>query len=63
MTMDEGREYVGAASAIFGASGFMFGGIVSPLVGIGNIMSTTLIIAMCAACSLSFAIASHRRRR
>lgn len=63
MAMDEGREYVGAASAIFGAAGFMFGGIVSPLVGIGNIMSTTLvIIAVCALCSLGFAVISRRRR-
>lgn len=44
LTMEEGREHIGSASAIFGASGFLFGGIVTPLVGIGNIMSTTLII-------------------
>lgn len=62
LAMDEGREYVGAASAIFGATGFLFGGIVSPLVGIGYIMSTTLIIiAICSLMSLTFATISHRR--
>lgn len=63
LAMDEGREYVGAASAIFGASGFLFGGIVSPLVGIGNIMTATLvIIAICSFSALSFAIVAIRRR-
>ncbi|MDE6859165.1 MAG: multidrug effflux MFS transporter [Duncaniella sp.] len=63
MAMDEGREYVGAASAIFGAAGFLFGGIVSPLVGIGNIMSTTLIIiAVCSLSALTFAIMVVRRK-
>lgn len=63
MAMDEGREYVGAASAIFGAAGFLFGGIVSPLVGIGNIMSTTLIIiAVCSLSALTFAIMAVRRK-
>ena len=64
LAMDEGRAHVGAASAIFGATGFLFGGIVSPLVGIGNIMTTTLsIIAACAFAALGFAWLSHRRRQ
>lgn len=63
LAMDEGREYTGAASAIFGATGFLFGGIVSPLVGIGNIMSTTLtIIAICSLAALGFAIVTFRRK-
>lgn len=63
LAMDEGREYVGAASAIFGATGFLFGGIVSPLVGIGNIMSTTLIIiAVCSLSSFAFAFVARRRK-
>lgn len=62
LAMDEGREYIGAASAIFGATGFLFGGIVSPLVGIGNIMVTTMtIIAICSAFSLVFAVMAYRR--
>lgn len=64
LAMDEGRAYVGSASAIFGATGFLFGGIVSPLVGLGNIMTTTLaIIAVCSITSLAFAIAAYRRIR
>lgn len=62
LAMDEGRAYVGSASAIFGAIGFLFGGIVSPLVGLGNIMTTTLaIIAVCSITSLAFAIVAYRR--
>lgn len=64
LAMDEGREYVGAASAIFGAAGFLFGGIVSPLVGMGDILTTTsCIIAVCSLCSLAMAIVAHRRNR
>lgn len=44
LAMDEGRIAVGAASAIFGATGFLFGGIVSPLVGLSDIMLTTASI-------------------
>lgn len=44
LSMEEGRKYVGAAAAVLGALSFLFGGIVSPIVGIGNIMTTTLII-------------------
>lgn len=63
LAMDEGRAFIGAASAIFGATGFLFGGIVSPLVGIGNIMTTTLfIIAVCSFVALAFAIAAYRRK-
>ncbi len=63
LAMDEGRSYVGAASAIFGATGFLFGGIVSPLVGLGNIMTTTLlIISLCSLTSLAFAVVAYRRK-
>jgi DHA1 family bicyclomycin/chloramphenicol resistance-like MFS transporter len=44
MAMDEGRQYTGAAAAIVGAIGFVFGGIVSPLVGYGDIQTTTAIL-------------------
>ncbi len=64
MAMDEGRSMVGTASAIFGASGFLFGGIVSPLVGLGNIMSTTLILlGICSTCGLIFATIAFRRHQ
>lgn len=42
--MDTGRSHTGSASAILGTSGYLFGGIVSPLVGLGNIMTSTFII-------------------
>lgn len=42
--MESGRKAVGAASAVLGAVGFACGGLVSPLVGIGNLMLTTYIL-------------------
>lgn len=48
--MESGRKAVGAASAVLGAIGFAFGGFVSPLVGIGDLMQSTYIILV--ACSL-----------
>lgn len=44
LAMDAGHDNAGTASALLGALGFAAGGIVSPLVGLGNIMSTTGII-------------------
>ncbi len=60
LAMDEGRAMVGTASALFGATGFLFGGLVSPLVSVGgNIMTTTVImILICALAALLFATIS-----
>ena len=44
LAMDSERANAGTASALLGALGFAFGGIVSPLVGIGNIMVSTGIM-------------------
>ena len=44
LALDSERQNAGAASAVFGAVSFLAGGIVSPLVGIGNILHTTAII-------------------
>ena len=41
IAMDLERERSGAASAVLGASGFISGGIVSPLVGMGNLAYST----------------------
>ena len=41
IALDTERKNVGAASAIFGASGFMAGAIASPLVSLGDIMFST----------------------
>lgn len=55
MAMDQGRKYTGAAAAIVGAIGFVFGGVVSPIVGLGVIQITTACTLI--ACSvISFLI-------
>ncbi len=48
--MDAARAQAGTASALLGALGFLFGSIVSPLVGLGNIMiATGVVLIVCAA--------------
>lgn len=44
LAMNEGRSNAGAASAILGIGGYFFGGIVAPLVGIGDILHSTAIV-------------------
>lgn len=62
LALDCERRYVGAASALLGALGFAFGGIVSPLVGLGNILvSTGITFVVCAVCSLLCALWAVRR--
>lgn len=58
------RKQAGTASAILGASGFFAGSIVSPIVGIGNILVTTGIVFVVASVfSTVFAfLASHYRK-
>jgi DHA1 family bicyclomycin/chloramphenicol resistance-like MFS transporter len=64
LAMDEGKMAGGAASAILGAMGFLFGGLVSPLVGIGNITYTTnIIIIVCALFTLFFAFLASKRAK
>lgn len=64
LAMDEGKMAGGAASAILGAMGFLFGGLVSPLVGIGNIAYTTnIIIIVCALFTLFFAFLASKRAK
>lgn len=61
LSMEEGRTAIGAASAICGATGYIFGGIVSPLVGLGDMLySSSLIIFVSAMGTLLFAIAAFR---
>ena len=53
--MNEEHENAGAASALVGAIIFVFGGCVSPLVGMGNILlATSVIFFLCASLSLFF---------
>ena len=59
LAMESAREHAGTASALLGAVCFSFGGIVSPLVGIGDtLLSTGAVFVACALCSwLSLRIA------
>lgn len=54
LAMESERQYAGSASALLGFTPFFLGGIVSPLVGIGNIFYATaaLVILVCAFISL-----------
>ena len=55
LAMESERQYAGSASALLGFAPFFLGGVVSPLVGIGNIFySTALVILACGV--LGFAI-------
>lgn len=61
--MTEGRRSVGAASAILGASGFAFGGLVSPLVGMGDMMVTSgCVMFVCSVFALTAAVIGARRK-
>lgn len=49
IALDSERDNAGAASAIFGASGFVAGAFASPLVGIGDITVTSGLVMACGA--------------
>ena len=62
LAMDCERRNAGVASALLGAIGFAFGGIVSPLVGMGNIRSSAgFLFFMGALCSCICARFSFHR--
>lgn len=64
IALDSERSNAGTASAALGASGFIMGGVVSPLVGIGNILSTTaIIIVFGAILTCSFILISLKERQ
>lgn len=44
LAMNEGRAHAGEASAILGLAGYVVGAIVSPLVGMGNILHSTALV-------------------
>lgn len=50
LAMSEGKDSIGWASAVIGATGFLFGGAVTPLVGMGNIQESTYTVLI--ACSI-----------
>ncbi len=62
LAMDSERECSGSASAVFGAAGFAFGGIVSPLVGIGNpLHATGIVFLVSAICSAACVYAARKK--
>jgi DHA1 family bicyclomycin/chloramphenicol resistance-like MFS transporter len=64
MAMDQGRAYTGAAAAIVGAIGFVFGGAVSPIVGLGNIQITTaIVLIVCSVISWQITALIYRRAK
>lgn len=60
LAMDCERKNAGVASALLGATGYAFGGIVSPLAGIGNILLSTaalfLIGSLCSYLCMRYAL-------
>ncbi len=57
------RGNSGSASAVLGFMPFLFGGIVSPLAGLGDmVVSTALVVAVCGVFTLLFATAVCGRR-
>ncbi len=61
LSMNEGRNQAGEASSILGISGYIFGAIVSPLVGIGDVLhSTAITFVIVTILMLIVAIASRR---
>lgn len=60
LAMNEGRENAGAASAVLGLTGYVFGAIVAPLVGIGDIChSTGIVFTVMAILTLIFSYGSR----
>ena len=54
LAMESERQYAGSASALLGFAPFFLGGVVFPLVGIGNIFySTALVILACGVSGLA----------
>ena len=61
LALNSERDRAGAASALLGTVCFLAGGIVSPLVGVGNILHSTAVIFVAgAAMSSIFAIRARR---
>ena len=63
LAMEAAREQAGTGSALLGAAGFLFGSIVSPLVGMGDIiLSTGITFVVCALGSTLCGIFAVRRK-
>lgn len=61
LAMNEGRQNAGGASAILGLMGYIFGAIVAPLVGLGNVLrSSAIVFGIMAVTSFIFCALSSR---
>lgn len=61
LAMESERQYAGAASAVLGCTPFLLGGIVSPLVGVGDIFIASAVVII--TCSIiAFAIYWRAKR-
>lgn len=64
LAMECERQRAGTASALLGAASFTFGGVVSPLVGLGDILASTgMVFVVCACCSLGCTLLALGKRR
>ena len=62
LAMDAVRSQAGTGSALLGAAGFLFGSVVSPLVGMGNMLvSTGVTFVVCAVCSGACALLAREK--
>ncbi|NEN75689.1 multidrug effflux MFS transporter [Pelistega sp. NLN82] len=62
LAMESERQYAGSASALLGFAPFFLGGIVSPLVGIGDIFyATAIVIFVCGSFGLAIYIAIYKK--
>lgn len=61
LALDAEREKKGIAAAMLGAVAFFFGGLVAPLVGIGNMIHSTIILFMSGALLSLFACLYARK--
>lgn len=61
LAMNEGRQAAGAASALLGIVGYLFGGVAAPLVGLGDIFhSTAVVLLVMAAITLAAALVGRK---
>lgn len=64
LALDSERNAAGNASALLGFSRFAFGGLVSPLVGLGSIITSTgIALVACSICSLIFVFTTLRTNK
>jgi len=61
LAMNSARHQAGLASALFGAAGFVAGGIASPLVGVGNLLYSSSIVFIIGAFTTIMTVLLSRR--